>query len=240
MIEVKSLVKEFEGKQVLRGLSTTFIEGKTNLIIGQSGAGKTVFLKCLIGMIEPTSGEILFDGKDLASLPPLHLKKLRLQMGVLFQGSALFDNMTVLGNVLFPLEMFSKISNSDKKEKAMLLIKKVGLEKAIHKYPSEISGGMMKRCAIARALVNDPKYLFCDEPNSGLDPQTGEIIDNLLSQLTHERNITTVINTHDMNSVKNIGEKIIFLDRGQKNWEGSYQEIEETGTARLKHFITFV
>lgn len=240
MIEVKSLCKEFEGKKVLRSLSTTFLKGKTNLIIGQSGAGKTVFLKCLIGMIEPTSGEILFDGKNIASLSTQQLKQLRLEMGVLFQGSALFDNMTVLGNVMFPLEMFSKTSYKEKKEKALHLIRQVGLEKAVHKYPSEISGGMMKRCAIARAIINDPKYLFCDEPNSGLDPQTGEVIDNLLADLTHQMKITTVINTHDMNSVKNIGEHIVFLDRGEKNWEGSFQEIEEKGTARLKHFITFV
>lgn len=240
MIEVKSLCKEFEGKKVLRSLSTTFLEGKTNLIIGQSGAGKTVFLKCLIGMIEPTSGEILFDGKNIASLSTQQLKQLRLEMGVLFQGSALFDNMTVLGNVMFPLEMFSKTSYKEKKEKALHLIRQVGLEKAVHKYPSEISGGMMKRCAIARAIINDPQYLFCDEPNSGLDPQTGEVIDNLLADLTHQMKITTVINTHDMTSVKNIGEHIVFLDRGEKNWEGSYQEIEEKGTARLKHFITFV
>lgn len=238
MIEVCSLYKEFDDKRVLNNVSATFLPGSTNLIIGQSGAGKTVFLKCLIGMIEPTKGEILFDGKNLMDLNSQELKELRLQTGVLFQGSALFDDMTVLGNVLFPLEMFSTLSANERKEKAMGIIKKVGLERAANKYPSEISGGMMKRCAIARAIINDPKYLFCDEPNSGLDPQTGEVIDKLILSLTKTMNITTVINTHDMNSVRNIGEHIIFLDRGQKQWEGSYEEIATSGSARLKHFIT--
>lgn len=238
MIEVKSLSKEFDGKQILKNINTTFDKGKTNLIIGQSGAGKTVFLKSLIGMIEPTKGEIFFDGRSYSSLSDEEIKALRLETGVLFQGSALFDNMTVLGNVIFPLEMFSTLPYRQRKEKALYLIRQVGLEKAIHKYPSEISGGMMKRCAIARAIVNDPKYLFCDEPNSGLDPQTSEVIDHLLADITHQRGITTIVNTHDMNSVKNIGEKVIFLDRGEKNWEGTYQEIALTGTARLKHFIS--
>lgn len=238
MIEVISLCKEFEGKRVLNDISVTFLPGKTSLIIGQSGAGKTVFLSCLIGMIEPTHGKILFDGRELHGLSASELKMLRLDTGVLFQGSALFDDMTVFGNVIFPLEMFSKIPYKEKKQKVMGILKQVGLEKAANKYPSEISGGMKKRCAIARAIANDPKYLFCDEPNSGLDPQTGEIIDRLLQDITRQRNITTVINTHDMNSVKNLGDKIIFLDRGQKQWEGSYDEIKDTGTARLKHFIS--
>ncbi len=237
MIEVIDLNKQFEDKRVLNNLSLTFHTGKTNLIIGQSGAGKTVLLKCLIGMIEPTSGQILFDGTDICTLDNDELKQIRLKMGVLFQGSALFDDLTVLGNVVFPLDMFSSLTSRDRTDKAMALLKKVGLEKAANKFPSEISGGMMKRCAIARAIVNEPKYLFCDEPNSGLDPQTGEVIDMLIADITHELGITTVINTHDMNSVENIGEHIVFLDRGTKNWEGSYNDIESTGTARLKHFI---
>lgn len=237
MIEVRNLCMAFEDKKVLKDVSTTLKPGMTNLIIGRSGAGKTVLLKSLIGLHTPTSGEILFDGFDICSLDEEGKKRLRHKMGVMFQGAALFDSLTVLGNVGFPLDMFSKLPRAQRVEKAMNLIRRVGLENAVYKYPSEISGGMMKRCAIARALVTDPKYLFCDEPNSGLDPKTGAIIDNLLAELTHEHGITTVINTHDMNSVRNIGENIVYLDKGMKNWEGSFKEIDLTGTPRLRYFI---
>ena len=223
MIEVKNLVKEFEDKQVLKGISTVFKSATTNLIIGKSGAGKTVLLKSLIGLVTPTSGEILFDGEGILQFDKEKRKQLYRKMGVMFQGSALFDSMTVLENVQFPLDMF--------------LRKTVGLADAAAKYPSEISGGMMKRAAIARALVTRPKYLFCDEPNSGLDPKTGGQIDQLIHDLTKEFEVTTIINTHDMNSVHNIGENIIFLYRGEKNWEGSASDIEKTGTPELKRFI---
>lgn len=237
MIEVKNLCKSFEDKEVLKNVSVAFKPGMVNLIIGRSGAGKTVFLKCLFGLNVPTSGEVLYDHKDLCTMDNDEAMKLRGEMGVLFQGSALFDSMTILENVRFPLDMFSKMSLAQRNKKALHLISRVGLQHAQNKYPSEISGGMMKRCGIARALINDPKYLFCDEPNSGLDPNTSELIDELLLELTHEKKITTIINTHDMNSVKNIGENIIFLHQGEKNWEGSYAEVEQTGTSTLLNFI---
>ena len=237
MIEVKNLVKEFEYKQVLKGISTVFKSATTNLIIGKSGAGKTVLLKSLIGLVTPTSGEILFDGEGILQFDKEKRKQLYRKMGVMFQGSALFDSMTVLENVQFPLDMFLRKPLKTRRSIAQEYLKKVGLADAAAKYPSEISGGMMKRAAIARALVTRPKYLFCDEPNSGLDPKTGGQIDQLIHDLTKEFEVTTIINTHDMNSVHNIGENIIFLYRGEKNWEGSASDIEKTGTPELKRFI---
>ncbi len=238
MIEVKGLTKIFEDKEVLKGVDAKFYASKTNLIIGRSGAGKTVFLKTLIGMVTPTQGEVLFDGSNRLKFDKKKQKELLKNMGVMFQGSALFDSLTILENVQFPLDAFSKDSFSQRKDMAMSLLEKVGLKEACNKYPSEISGGMMKRAALARALVTLPKYLFCDEPNSGLDPKTGESIDRLIQDLTKEYNITTIINTHDMNSVKNIGEHIIFLHKGVKNWEGSYQEVKMSATEELKNFMT--
>lgn len=237
MIEVKNLFKDFEGKEVLKGISATFDQGKTNLVIGRSGAGKSVFVKCMIGLIKPTQGEILYDGRDLALMTKRELLALRREMGMLFQGSALFDSMTVLDNVMFPLEMFSENSQVKKVERAMMLLERVGLKEAAYKYPSEISGGMMKRTAIARALALNPRYLFCDEPNSGLDPKTSKVIDLLIQELTQEFGITTVVNTHDMNTVRSIGDKIIYIHHGQKEWEGSSATIESEGSISLMHFI---
>lgn len=237
MIEVRNLYKDFEGKEVLRGISATFDQGKTNLVIGRSGAGKSVFVKCMIGLIKPTRGEILYDGRDLALMTKKELLYLRREMGMLFQGSALFDSMTVLDNVMFPLEMFSDDTQAQKRDRAMMLLERVGLREAAEKYPSEISGGMMKRTAIARALALNPKYLFCDEPNSGLDPKTSKVIDLLIQELTQEYGITTIVNTHDMNTVRSIGDKILYIHHGQKEWEGSSATIETEGTQSLMHFI---
>lgn len=237
MIEVKNLFKNFEGKEVLRGISATFEEGKTNLVIGRSGAGKSVFVKCMIGLIQPTEGEILYDGRDISLMKKKELQLLRQEMGMLFQGSALFDSMTVLENVMFPLEMFSEDSQSKKRDRAMMLLERVGLNEAAAKFPSEISGGMMKRTAIARALALNPKYLFCDEPNSGLDPKTSKVIDLLIQELTQEFGITTIVNTHDMNTVRSIGDKIIYIHQGLKEWEGSSSTIESEGTDSLMRFI---
>lgn len=237
MIEVKGLYKDFEGKEVLKGIGATFEKGKTNLVIGRSGAGKSVFVKCMIGLIKPTQGQILYDGRDLAQMTKRELLALRREMGMLFQGSALFDSMTVLENVMFPLEMFSNEPTSGKRERALHLLDRVGLQDASRKYPSEISGGMMKRTAIARALALNPRYLFCDEPNSGLDPKTSRIIDHLIQELTQEYDITTIVNTHDMNTVRTIGDKIIYIHHGSKEWEGSSQTIDTDGTDALMRFI---
>ncbi|GAD04888.1 phosphonate ABC transporter ATP-binding protein [Porphyromonas crevioricanis] len=237
MIEVKQLVKVFEDRTVLDGLNITFETGKTNLIIGRSGAGKTVLLKCVIGLIEPTSGAVLYDGRDLVKMQKSELLNLRREVGMLFQGSALFDSMTVMENVLFPMEMLSKMSKAQRKDRATDLLERVGLIDARHKYPSDISGGMMKRAAIARALALEPRYLFCDEPNSGLDPKTSITIDELIHGLTAEFGITTIVNTHDMNSVRKIGDKIIFLRKGKKEWEGSSATIDETDSPVLLSFI---
>lgn len=237
MIEVKSLYKSFGEKEVLLGIDVTFESGKTNLIIGRSGAGKSVFVKCMIGLITPTQGEILYDGRDIATMNKRELLALRREMGMLFQGSALFDSMSVLENVMFPLEMFSTDTYNNYRKRAMNLLDRVGLLEARHRYPSEISGGMMKRTAIARAIALGPKYLFCDEPNSGLDPKTSKVIDQLIQEITREYNITTIVNTHDMNTVRSIGDKILYIHRGQKEWEGTSETIEATGTERLKLFI---
>jgi phospholipid/cholesterol/gamma-HCH transport system ATP-binding protein len=237
MIEVHNLHKSFEDAHVLKGISTVFEKGKTNLIIGQSGSGKTVFIKCLLGLFLPDKGTISYDGKIYSELTGRERRDLRQDMGMVFQGSALFDSMTVEGNVMFPLDMFTKQPKSDMLDRVNFVLKRVNLENANHKYPSEISGGMQKRVAIARAIVMNPKYLFCDEPNSGLDPNTAILIDNLIQEITEEYNITTVINSHDMNSVMEIGQKIIFLKNGIKEWEGSNKEIFKTDNAAITDFV---
>uniref|UniRef100_UPI0040478DC1 ABC transporter ATP-binding protein n=1 Tax=Polaribacter sp. TaxID=1920175 RepID=UPI0040478DC1 len=237
MIEVKELYKGFNGVEVLKGISTSFEAGKTNLIIGQSGSGKTVFLKSLIGLHVPEKGTIIFDGRVNTEMNTEQKRQLRQEIGMVFQGSALFDSMTVEENVMFPLKMFAKMSKKDMLERANVVLKRVDLVGANLKYVSELSGGMQKRVAIARAIVMNPKYLFCDEPNSGLDPQTAIIIDNLIKEITEEYQITTVINTHDMNSVMEIGEKIVFLKNGIKAWEGSNKEIFKTDNEAVVNFV---
>ena len=237
MIEVKSLIKSFDGNLILNNISTKFVQGKTNLIIGQSGSGKTVLLKCLLGLHSPDEGEIIFDGVSNKNMDEVQKTLLRREMGMVFQGSALFDSMTVLENVMFPLKMLTKKKDNEIIERAKNAINRVELDKAIQKLPSELSGGMQKRVAIARAIVMNPKYLFCDEPNSGLDPKTTIVIDNLIQEITKEYNITTVINSHDMNSVMEIGEKIIFLENGTKNWEGSNKEIFSTKNKSITDFV---
>ena len=207
------------------------------MIIGQSGSGKTVFLKCLLGLFTPTSGTICYDGKQYAELTSSEQRDLRQEMGMVFQGSALFDGLTVEGNVMFPLEMFTKQSKSEMKDRVDTVLKRVNLVDAHYKFPSEISGGMQKRVAIARAIVMNPQYLFCDEPNSGLDPRTAIVIDNLIKEITEEFEITTVINTHDMNSVMEIGEKILFLKDGLKEWEGTKNEIFKTDNKAVTDFV---
>ena len=237
MIEVKNLKKSFDGKEVLKGITTTYEPGKTNLIIGQSGSGKTVMLKTLLGVHEPDSGQILFDGRDFATLDANEKRNLRTEMGMVFQGSALFDSMTVEENIGFPLKMFTNKSNAEIRDRVQEVIDRVKLVDANKKMPSEISGGMQKRVAIARAIVNNPKYLFCDEPNSGLDPKTSIVIDELIQEITHEYKITTVINTHDMNSVLQIGEHIVFLKDGKLVWEGNSKEIMQTDNDDIVDFV---
>lgn len=237
MITVTNIHKSFGEANVLKGVSTTFETGKTNLIIGQSGSGKTVFLKTLLGLFSPEQGSINYDGRDYAELSLDEKRNLRQEMGMVFQGSALFDSMTVEGNVMFPLEMFTKQSKSEMQDRVNVVLKRVNLIDAHHKFPSEISGGMQKRVAIARAIVMNPKYLFCDEPNSGLDPKTAILIDNLIQEITQEYDITTVINTHDMNSVMEIGEKIVFLKNGLKEWEGTNKEIFKTDNEAVTDFV---
>lgn len=237
MIEVKDLNKSFDGRMVLNGISIVFEAGKTNLIIGRSGSGKTVLLKNLVGLIRPTSGQILYDGRDLTRMKLKEVKLLRQEMGMIFQGSALFDSMTVAENIRFPLMMFSKLSKAEQLKRTQFCMDRVKLTDAGHLYPSEISGGMMKRAAIARAIALNPKYLFCDEPNSGLDPQTSLVIDELISDITREYNITTVINTHDMNSVMNIGERINFIKEGYLEWEGSNKDVMASTNEAFNDFV---
>lgn len=237
MIEVKNITKSFEDKTILHDVSATFHTGKTNLIIGQSGSGKTVLMKSLVGLLRPEKGEILFDGRNLLTMSQTDTKDLRKEIGMLFQGSALFDSETVLGNVMFPLVMFTAMSRKEMLDRAMFCIERVNLRGAEHKYPSEISGGMQKRVAIARAISLNPKYLFCDEPNSGLDPKTSILIDELLSDITHEYNITTVINTHDMNSVLGIGENIVFINKGHREWVGDMSQIYTSSNEALNDFV---
>ncbi|WP_340063510.1 ABC transporter ATP-binding protein [Ascidiimonas aurantiaca] len=237
MIIVEDLHKYFGEAHILKGISTSFEEGKTNLIIGQSGSGKTVFLKSMLGLFTPEKGNIIYDGRKYSGLSVDEKRDLRQEMGMVFQGSALFDSMTVEQNVMFPLKMFSDKNKEEMQERVDFVLKRVNLIDAHKKYPSEISGGMQKRVAIARAIVNHPKYLFCDEPNSGLDPKTAILIDELILEITREYNITTVINTHDMNSVMQIGEKIVFLKDGYKAWEGTNKEIFKTDNEAVTNFV---
>lgn len=237
MIEAQHVSKWFDGVQILHDISASFETGKTNLIIGQSGSGKTVFMKCLIGLMHPEEGNILYDGRSIAAMNDEQRRALRTEIGMLFQGSALFDNRTVLGNVMFPLTMFSPLSKAEQLERAHFCIRRVGLENADDKFPSEISGGMQKRVAIARAIALNPKYLFCDEPNSGLDPKTSIMIDELLSDITHEYDITTIINTHDMNSVLGIGENIVFINKGHCDWIGNDKNIFKSKSQSLNDFV---
>ena len=237
MIEVKNLTKSFGDKTVLRGINARFETGKTNLIIGQSGSGKTVLMKNLVGLLHPTSGEVLYDGRDFVGMTKREQVMMRREMGMIFQGAALFDSMSVRDNVQFPLDMFSSLNYADRVRRAEECLDRVNLVEAANKYPDEISGGMQKRVAIARAIVLNPKYLCCDEPNSGLDPQTSLVIDHLLSDITHEYGITTIINTHDMNSVMGIGENIIFIYKGTKEWQGVSADIMGSTNERLTDFI---
>lgn len=237
MIEIKNIEKSFGGTKILKGISTVFETGKTNLIIGQSGSGKTVLLKSLLGIHTPESGQICFDGRVYSELEDDEKRELRTEIGMVFQGSALFDSMTVAENVAFPLKMFTKDNRAAIKERVDFVLERVALKDAHNKLPSEISGGMQKRVAIARAIVNKPKYLFCDEPNSGLDPNTATLIDNLIKEITEEYDITTVINTHDMNSVMEIGDNILFLKNGVKAWQGNKDEIFRTDNEDVVDFV---
>lgn len=237
MIEVRKLTKSFGDNVVLNGIDARFETGKTNLIIGQSGSGKTVLMKNLVGLFRPTSGQVLYDGRDFVALSKHDQVMMRREMGMIFQGSALFDSLSVRDNVQFPLDMFSNLNYADRVRRAEECLDRVNLLAAAAKFPGEISGGMQKRVAIARAIVLNPKYLFCDEPNSGLDPQTSLVIDDLLSDITHEYGITTIINTHDMNSVMGIGENIIFIYKGSKEWQGKSDEIMNSTNQRLTDFI---
>ena len=237
MIELRNITKSFDGIQVLKGISMVFEPGKTNLIIGQSGSGKTVLLKCLLGLHQTDSGSMLFNNQAFDEMDDGKRRVLRREMGMVFQGSALFDSMTVLENVMFPMQMLTKQSESTMRKAAEEVIERVNLVDAHHKLPAELSGGMQKRVAIARAVVMKPKYLFCDEPNSGLDPKTAIVIDNLIREITQENNITTVINSHDMNSVMGIGDTILFLKNGIKAWEGSKQLIFKTDNEAINDFV---
>ena len=237
MIEVKHLYKSFEDKDVLKDINTVFEDGKTNLIIGQSGSGKTVLMKNLVGLLHPTQGEILYDGRDFVALSKHEKVMMRREMGMIFQSAALFDSLTVLENVMFPLDMFSTMTLRERIHRAQECLDRVNLKDADEKYPGEISGGMQKRVAIARAIALNPKYLFCDEPNSGLDPKTSLVIDDLLHSITQEYNMTTIINTHDMNSVMGIGENIIFIYEGKKEWQGISSQIMGSDNQKLTDFI---
>ena len=237
MIEVKHLYKSFEDKDVLKDISTVFEDGKTNLIIGQSGSGKTVLMKNLVGLLDPTKGQVLYDGRDFVQLSKHEKVMMRREMGMIFQSAALFDSLTVLENVMFPLDMFSSMTLRERIRRAKECLERVNLKDADEKFPGEISGGMQKRVAIARAIALNPKYLFCDEPNSGLDPKTSLVIDDLLHSITQEYNMTTIINTHDMNSVMGIGENIIFIYEGEKAWQGDSSMIMGSDNQKLTDFI---
>lgn len=237
MIRTEKLFKSFGNNEVIKGIDAEFFPGKTNLIIGRSGAGKTVFLKMLVGLFQPTSGHIWYDDTDFFALGKKELRHLRNQIGMLFQGSALFDSMTVEENVRFPLDMFSNWTYKEKQKRVDECLAQVELDGANNKYPSEISGGMQKRVGIARAIVLEPKYLFCDEPNSGLDPKTALLIDELIHKLTIEKNMTTIINTHDMNSVMGIGENILLLADGKKAWQGNKNEVMGSTNEQIQDFI---
>ncbi len=238
MIEVKNLYKTFDdGKEVLKDINFTFEDGKTNLIIGQSGSGKTVLMKNLVGLFEPTKGEILYDGRDFVKMTKRERVMLRREMGMIFQSAALFDSMTVLENVMFPLDMFSDQNEADRIKRAKFCLDRVNLKGAEEKMPGEISGGMQKRVAIARAIALNPKYLYCDEPNSGLDPKTSLVIDELIHSITHEYKMTTIMNTHDMNSVMGIGENILYIHGGSVGWTGTKDQIMTSTNEKLNSFI---
>lgn len=237
MIKVENLHKQFGDEKVLKGITTTFQKGKTNIIIGQSGSGKTVFMKCLLGLFIPEEGEIIYGDTPFQDMDKVQKSELRQNMGMLFQGGALFDSMNIEENVMFPLQMFSNKSTAEMLDRVNEVLKRVNLENVNKKLPAEISGGMQKRVAIARAIVNNPKYLFCDEPNSGLDPRTATVIDNLIQEITQEYDITTVVNTHDMNSVMEIGETIIFLKDGNLVWEGDKTMIFKTDNEAVTDFV---
>jgi phospholipid/cholesterol/gamma-HCH transport system ATP-binding protein len=237
MIEIKNLTKSFEDKTVLFDINAKFETGKTNLIIGQSGSGKTVLMKNLVGLLEPTRGEISYDGRDFVHMSKKEKVMMRREMGMIFQGAALFDSLSVLENVRFPLDMFSSMNYNERIKRAQECLDRVNLLDAQNKFPGEISGGMQKRVAIARAIVLNPKYLFCDEPNSGLDPKTSLVIDELLHGITQEFNMTTIINTHDMNSVMGIGENILFIYKGRKEWQGNKDEIMSATNKKLNDLV---
>jgi phospholipid/cholesterol/gamma-HCH transport system ATP-binding protein len=237
MIEIKNLKKGFGDKIVINDVSATMETGKCNLIIGSSGSGKTVLMKCIVGLFSPDSGSVLYDDQDFTTMTTDERKMMRQKIGMLFQGSALFDSMTVAQNIFFPLDMFTNNSRAEKQKRVDEVLARVQLKDAHNKFPAEISGGMKKRVGIARAIVLNPQYLFCDEPNSGLDPQTSLVIDKLIKEITEEYNITTVINTHDMNSVMEIGDKIIYMYQGEKEWEGSNKEIIFSKSEKLNNFI---
>ena len=237
MIEIKHLCKSFGDKEVLKDISAVFENGKTNLIIGQSGSGKTVLVKNLVGLLEPTSGEVLYDGRNFVTMTKQEKVMMRREMGMIFPSAALFDSLSVLENVMFPLDMFSSMNLKERIHRAQECLDRVNLIDAQKKYPDEISGGMQKRVAIARAIALNPQYLFCDEPNSGLDPKTSLVIDDLLHGITQEYNITTIINTHDMNSVMGIGENIIFIYQGEKEWQGKSADIMGSTNKKLTDFI---
>ena len=237
MIEVKNITKSFDGTTVINDISSAFEPGRTNLVIGRSGSGKTVLLKCILGLYDPDSGRVIYDGRDLTLMKNRDRKKLRQEVGMVFQGGALFDSLTVEENIRFPLDMFTNMTLKEKSQRVDFCLDHVNITNVNHLYPSEISGGMQKRVAIARAIALNPKYLFCDEPNSGLDPETATLIDNLISDLTREFNMTTIINTHDMNSVIEIGESVLFIHKGEKCWEGSKHNILSTENQILNDFI---
>jgi phospholipid/cholesterol/gamma-HCH transport system ATP-binding protein len=237
MIQVENLVKNFNGVNVLQDISVLFEKGKTNLIIGKSGSGKTVLMKCIVGLHEVDQGSVFYDSRDFVKMNFKERKQIRREIGMLFQGSALFDSLTVEENVMFPLNMFTDMNVSEKLDRANMCLSRVNLPDSNKLYPGELSGGMKKRVAIARAIVENPRYLFCDEPNSGLDPMTALVIDELISEITHEYDMTTVINTHDMNSVMEIGEKVVFIHQGRKEWEGTREGILDSENQNLNDFV---
>jgi len=237
MIEVKNISKSFDGKKVLNNFSSTFEPGKINLIIGKSGSGKTIAVKCMLGLFAIDSGGVFFDNRDFVNIPEYEKKDIRKEIGMVFQGSALFDYMTIADNIMFPLTMSSNMTLKEMKNRVDFCLNRVDLKNVNQLFPSQLSGGMQKRVAIARAIALNPKYLFCDEPNSGLDPSTATVIDNLLKEITYEYNITTVINTHDMNSAMEIGDNIIFIQEGRKEWEGNSDNLLQSDNKYLNDFI---
>lgn len=237
MIEISNLYKEFDGTPVLKGINARFENGKTSLVIGQSGSGKTVLLKCMLGLLSPEKGDICYDNRHYDDMSLTDKRNLRKEIGMVFQGGALFDSSTIEENVMFPLKMFTNKPYNEMLKRVNFVLDRVHLENVNDKFPAELSGGMQKRVSIARAIVMNPKYLFCDEPNSGLDPKTAMVIDNLIQEITKEYNITTIINSHDMNSVMEIGEKIIFLKNGVKEWEGTSNEIFKTDNEAITDFV---